>query len=303
MVEKDSLTEDETLHGKWYLMYKKLTDGVDVTSLDLSDMDYIHAPKQAFYADPFGVKAGESYQVFFERFDYKRGYISCFDIDDKTISDVSLGVDVHLSFPNVFMVDGKYYMIPESCHLDKVNIYECVQFPNTWNLRKTIIHNVHSGDNQLLYKDGKWWIFNITYHEQNNFFCVWYSDDLLGTWKPHAKLNVHNKRMNHDITRGAGRIFVDVCGRLIRPAQYSRRGINGEGVILYEINVIDENEYDETAVEIIVPSIVGARAVHTFSVCDGLMLMDGRGERSTDFPYVDIDVQAEIQIINEINKM
>lgn len=309
MEENANLTPDELLHGKWFIQYKKTTGGIDAAQLDLSNMKAIKAPSGEFYADPFAIQINDEYQVFFEKFDYKKGSIATFTIAENDaiseVTDVNIGVNVHLSFPNLFIHGSNFqgYMIPESCHLNQVNLYECVSFPSKWTLCKTLIPNVHSGDNQLLFKDGLWWIFNMIYHNNQNHFCAWYSDDLLGDFIPHPKLNVHNANIkNNDITRGAGNIFTDKYGRLIRPAQYSHRGINGEGVILYEITKLNTESYEETAINLILPDIVdGIRATHTFSVCDDLILMDGRASRSTDHPFADINIETEIQKINEIN--
>lgn len=299
---------DEWLHGKWFLMYKEMDGGIDASNLDLiSDLKYVNAPPMQFYADPFAVKQGDLYHVFLESYDYKKGTLSSFVINESMehgqLTPVDIGVNVHLSFPHVFDINGDFYMIPESCHLNQINLYRCVNFPNKWIHTKTLIPNVHSGDNQLLFRDNKWWMFSMVYHNGTNHFCIYYADDLLGEWRQHKIANINNTRPNNDITRGAGKIFTDKCGRLIRPAQYSNKSINGEGVILYEIKELTADTYVEEPVNIILPSLIydDIRAIHTFSVCDNLILMDGRKVRSTDPLFTSGSVESEIALINSIN--
>ncbi len=298
----DNISDEEWLHGKWFLLHKRI-DGIDAANLDLSGMKVIEAPAGQFYADPFVMKQGEAHEVYFELFDYKKGQFAKLTIDGDTVTDpvpVDIGVASHLSFPYVFETDGELYMVPESCHLNQINLYH--HAGGVWSLDKTLIPYVHSGDNQLLFHDGMWWMFCMVYDNarNRNVLAIYYSATIHGEWGEHELVNPEADMRNDHVSRGAGRIFTDTEGRLIRPAQYSNRGVNGEGVILYEIKNLTTTGYSEEVVTVIRPDDVGARASHTFSVSDGILLMDARQERETDPPFVSIS-DDDISAIDKLN--
>lgn len=302
MIDKEKLIEDEKLHGKWFILYGHISDPIK-----FEDLKQIHAPFGQFYADPFSVKEGDLHYIFFELFDYKKGSLAYFTVDKNLNHSepkpIQIDINPHTSYPHVFKHDGIYYMIPETCHLDKINLYQCVSFPDKWELKTTLINNIHSGDNTLLYKDNKWWLFCMVYHNGENKFCIFYSDNLFDGWKEHNIINTKNPKLdNNSVTRSAGRIF-SFGGKTYRPAQYSDRGINGEGVVLYEIIELTATTYKEKAVNIISRSdFKDIRAMHTFSVNDGLMLLDARTERLTDHPFHEINKDETLEQINNKNK-
>lgn len=300
-----SCTPNELLHGKWSIFYKYI-DKLDATNVNLVGLTAVHAPKGYFYADPFSIKHNGTDYVFIETFDYVKGVLSVFDINKPDIiRNVNIGEFVHLSYPHVFKHDGAFYMIPESCHLNRISLYKAETFPLVWKKVKTLVDNLHSGDNTILYHNNKWWMFSCVYKNTCDNFSIYHSDSLFGTWKEHAKFNPNNKHRNDKISRCAGRIFIDSIGRLIRPAQYSEGGINGEGIILYHIQHIDELSYKETAVNLILANQVNneLRASHTFSYSDGLLLLDGRPTRQEDHTNTMVDIKAELEKINRLNEV
>ncbi len=312
MVERDKtpLTEGELLHGKWFIMYKKIEDDFDPTNINLEGLKYIHAPSNIFYADPFCVLHDNVYYIFIETFDYKKGTLGYFVLDkDMNASEFRpiRGIESpHLSYPHIFKEDGIYYMVPETCHLNSINLYECTSFPDQWKFKKTLIENVHSGDNTIIKHNNKYWMFNTIYSDQINHFCIYYSDSILGPWHKHRLVNEEHKNVyniyNEDRTRGAGYVFKTDDGRIIRPAQYSMRGINGESVILYEIIKLTEEEYHETPINIICEQLVpDVRAMHTFSAANGLILIDGRLEKPTDIIDKKINIKKEMEKIENTN--
>jgi SAM-dependent methyltransferase len=75
-------------------------------------------------------------------------------------------------------------------------------------------------------------------------------------------------------------------GKLIRPAQYSIDGQNGERVILYEIEKLNASEYIEKPFQIIgKEQLPFLRNCHTFNYCNELLIMDYCGQRETDKEY------------------
>ncbi len=304
------LTEGEKLHGKWFIMYKKIDDNFDPKNINFDNLNYIHAPSNHFYADPFCIKHNDLYYIFLETFDYKKGTLAYFTIDEdmkaSEIKDITGIPSPHLSYPHVFKENDKFYMIPETCHLNKINLYECVSFPNEWKLNKTLIDDVHTGDNTILKHNDKYWMFTTVYKNGLNNFCIFYSDTIFGPWRKHSKVNVEYKQehgiKNEHLTRSAGNIFKTSDGKIIRPSQHSDRGINGESVTLYEIIKLTEDDYHEQPINIVSKELVPqVRAMHTFSVKDGLMLIDGRLERDTDEEYKKINTKKEMERIENTN--
>ncbi len=300
------LTPDEKLYGKWFIMHKKINQ-FDPYNIDLQNMKYINAPSGQFYADPIPIKHNGLYYVFFELFDYKNGKIAYYTLDDQLnnseIKLIDIDISTHTSYPYIFKEGNTYYMIPETCHQDKINIYECKSFPNIWRFKKTLINNVHAGDNSIIYHNGMYYLFTVIYKNNRNNYCIYYSHSLMGEWKEHALVNINNAINNEHLTRCAGKM-IQSNGKLIRPVQYSDRGINGEAVILYEIKNLTPTEYNAVPLNIVSKSMLDTiRATHTFSVCEDLLSMDGRLERTEDHPFTktNINISQELTRIQETN--
>jgi SAM-dependent methyltransferase len=135
----------------------------------------------------------------------------------------------------------------------------------------------------------------MIYKNNRNHFTIYYSDNLFKNWKEHDIINYkYNNLTNEHLTRGAGNIF-RINDKIIRPAQYSNRGINGEAVILYEIKNLTKSSYQEVPFDIISREYLkNTRANHTFSLCDQLITIDSRLERQTDHPYSKINIEKEL---------
>jgi hypothetical protein len=296
------LTDDEKFYGKWFIMHKKINN-FDPKNIDLNNMKYIHAPSGHFYADPIATKHNGLYYVFFETFDYKKGELAYYTLDENLnqseIKKIDIDIGPHTSFPYIIQDNEKYYMIPETCHLDRIGLYECISFPDKWRFKKTLVDKVHAGDNSVIWHNNMYYMFTVIYKNNRNHFCIYYSESLMGEWKPHKLVNMDTAIGNEHTTRCAGKI-IQKDGRIFRPAQFSDRGINGEAVTLYEILTLSPTEYHSVPVNIISKSMLNTfRATHTFSLCDDLISMDGRLERTEDHPFT----KTHINLEEEIKKM
>lgn len=310
MVEKMAeLTEDEKIYGKWRIMHQKIAN-FDYNNVILDNLKYINAPSGQFYADPIIVKHNELYYVFFELFDYKVGKLAYYTLDknlnNSEIKFLDIDIQTHTSYPYIFKEGDTYYMIPETCHQDRIGLYECKSFPQKWRFKKTLVENVHAGDNTVIYHDGLYYLFTVIYKGGRNHFCIYYASSLLGEWKEHKLVNVNVSQPNEHLTRGAGIIF-QRDGKLIRPSQYSNRGINGEAVTMYEIVRLSPIEYHEVPLTIISKSNVDAvRAIHTVSVYDDLVTLDGRQDRygdsrDEDTLFIELNLEKELKDILDNN--
>ena len=128
-------------HYQWQLIFNLK----NVNSKTYKDFKKIIPPNDRFWADPFIVFKDKLYYVFFEEFVYskKKGHISFLIIDEKgNYSDVKKIIEknYHISYPNIFNWNDKFYMIPESQENQTIEIYECLEFPTKWKFYKKLYY-------------------------------------------------------------------------------------------------------------------------------------------------------------------
>lgn len=91
-----------------------------------------------WYADPFVVTINGVDHIFAEQYDRvkKIGRIAVVKINAGKITKPKTIIkeSFHLSFPNVFCVNGKYYMIPESVASNQIRVYKMGQNVYEWEL-------------------------------------------------------------------------------------------------------------------------------------------------------------------------
>ncbi|VTP62755.1 Uncharacterised protein [Leclercia adecarboxylata] len=96
--------------------------------------------KYIFQADPFIIDKDDRLYVFYEAFSFlnSKGVLRCRILNNalEEIEDLKLeGFDdlkCHLSFPFLFQLDGKLFMIPESSERKEVILFQSVDFPARW---------------------------------------------------------------------------------------------------------------------------------------------------------------------------
>lgn len=213
----------------------------------------ILAPSGLFWADPFLlVRAGKTY-CFVEEYQFssKRGRISVIEFaGEKTIRHgVALEEDFHLSFPFLFEYNGELYMCPESSECRQVRIYKCKQFPLEWELISVPFDNFSMADSLLFPKDDKWWLISSVDRAGLGDHCselnLYFADSPLEKkWTPHPKNPIC---VDATAGRNAGLILEE--NRVFRAAQ--RQGFDqyGEGLSVFEIVSLSENDYAEVAVK------------------------------------------------------
>jgi folate-dependent phosphoribosylglycinamide formyltransferase PurN len=242
----------------WILLYKFENDSRVAESF--FRYKFMISPKDKFWADPFVLFRDGEYYVFFEEYSYhsKKGHISVMKIkeDGKHSSpNIVLEQTYHLSYPFLIEDQEHLYMIPESCHNSTVELYECIEFPLKWELKKILLNNVWAADTTVVKHNGKFWLFTTVKsncHISSNTDDLWlyYSDSLVSSeWHSHPS--------NPIVTdcrygRCAGRVYCD-NGRLYRPAQNCTDHY-GQGVNVMEIVRINENEYEEKLIQQLMPN-------------------------------------------------
>ena len=264
-------------HYQWQLMFDLDNRG----SKPYSDFKKIVPPKDRFWADPFIIFKDNIYYVFFEEFIYKKnkGHISFLTIKEN--GDYSKPTKIlersyHLSYPFIFTHNEKYYIIPESSTNNTIDAYECSEFPKRWSFHTTLMENITATDSILFYKDGKWWLFTSITRYQNqkreNELFLFYSDNPLSDkWISHPKNPIVS---NSKGSRSAGKIFEE-NGKILRPAQDGSKRY-GYGIIFYQINVLNETDYQEKEIRTIYPWDKKIIGVHSYEQENKLTVIDIR---------------------------
>ncbi|HJP91475.1 MAG TPA: hypothetical protein VJ875_05940 [Pyrinomonadaceae bacterium] len=254
---------------QWVLAYR----------IHKGDFQYLIPPVDRFWADPFPIKVGEQYYIFFEEYlnSAGRAHLSVIQVDQTGIvsgpAEV-LKLDCHLSYPFVFEWRGDYYMIPETGDKNVVSLYRSASFPFDWQLEQVLLEATCPLDATLVEVDGTWWMF-VNIQEEGvlvnwDELHVYYADSPHGPWKPHARNPVIS-----DVTRArpAGNLFWlnDV---LYRPSQDSSMRY-GYATTISRIDNLSPTEYSETEVAKILPDwdkdVIG---VHTLNKFDEITVID-----------------------------
>ena len=142
-----------------------------------------------YLADPFVINRNGKNYCFVEDFDYlkQRGSIAVYELADGGAVRVGTALEegFHLSFPYLFEYQGELFMCPESSENKDIRIYQCLEFPLRWKLKKIAMEKISAADTMIFPKDGKWWMFT-------NIDAVGIGDHCSELFIFSAKLSVRN---------------------------------------------------------------------------------------------------------------
>ena len=206
----------------------------------------------AFVADPFMVKIGDDWLMFFEVFNQKRyqGEIAFARSQDGyhwTYQHIILAEDFHLSYPYVFEFESNWYMIPESCEANSIRLYRAKKFPDTWEFVKEILVGSRFVDASILHFNDVWWLFvgvEPTAGAACSLMRLYYADRLLGDWVEHPMSPIVSNSLA--ISRSAGRIR-QIADLPIRFAQDCTKTY-GHNVTAIQIELLTKSEYAESKI-------------------------------------------------------
>jgi hypothetical protein len=268
--------EKLTSSEQWVLAYR----------IDNGEFKYLIPEPDHFWADPFPLKVNGKHFIFFE--DYVkaagRAHISVIEVDQSGMvgspRDV-LKLDCHLSYPFVFEWSGDYYMIPETGDRNVVELFRAVSFPFEWQPVKILLEANCPLDATVIEIDDTWWMF-VNIQEEGvavnwDELHLYYADNLLGPWKPHARNPIVSDVRS---ARPAGRLF-RTGNALYRPSQNSSMRY-GYGTTISRVTKLSTSEYNEKKVLEILPqwdkNIIG---IHTLNVCEDIVVVDCLAKRSS----------------------
>ena len=188
----------------------------DVSNPVLTGRDVIDINAK-FVLDPFMMLNDNKYYMFFQAVNRKtnQGDIAYAESQDGKhwkYQKVILDEKFHLSYPYIFSWEDNYYLIPESHQDLSVRLYKAVSFPDKWTYVGNLLTGYHYIDPSIFRYNNKWWLFVNTDFDNLNLY---YSNNLLGEWKPHPMNPV--VKFNKNIAKSAGRVITD-NGQLYRMA-------------------------------------------------------------------------------------
>lgn len=267
--------------SQWFIAYRRQKPFS--VPFDASGFQIIHPPAGHFFADPFVIEDGGKNYIFFE--DYvaakDKGVIGFVELDGQggcSAPRVVLEKAYHLSYPFLFRVDGRIYLIPETGENRTVELYSTDNFPYDWQLVKIMLAGRRTVDATVLPHAGQYWLFATVLADDDVYgkgeLYLYHADNVLADWHAHPGNPVSTDLAN---SRPAGGIFAE-NGRLIRPSQYFGDRY-GEGVVFNEIVALTGQEYRERKLTEVGPHWrENNKAFHTynrngwFEVVDGVMV-------------------------------
>ena len=245
-------------------------------------LEKVLPPGDRIWADPFLWKRGDNWFVFCEEwiFGQPHGHIAVLPLSPEgrpaSPSRPVLRKDHHLSYPFLFEHEGSLHMIPEGGNGRAIEAYECLEFPDRWRHKATLMQNLRYADTTLFQHRAKWWLF-VTIQRgvfalNRDLFLFWADTPLADTWKPHPCNPVVRGLTS---ARPAGRVF-ELGGRLFRPSQNSLLRY-GHSLRINEIIRLDMKHYEERLVTEVRPNWEeGIRANHHIDWCEGMVAMDAQ---------------------------
>jgi hypothetical protein len=198
-----------------------------------------------FVADPFLVKEGSTWYLFFEVYnlDTKQGDLAVATSWNTLFWDYQgliLDEEFHLSYPYVFKWEDEYYMIPESFEANSIRLYKAEEFPKKWKFVQTLVEGGEYVDNSFVHYNGKFWLFSAA--ETNDKLHLFYADDLLGPWQEHPLSPIVEN--NKHKARPSGRMIV-YKNELYRYTMDVDPKVGYHQVFAYRITELSPTSYQE----------------------------------------------------------
>lgn len=265
-------------NSHWYIRFGWLDQAFSKPE-QLNNLFEIHSPHKFTFADCFYAEDNDQYYIFFEEVDDQHpvGFLSVVEVfKDGTHGPIQtiLKLDYHLSYPCVFQVEQNWYMIPESCARQTIELWKAVEFPYKWEKHSNLMENIAAVDSTPFYYEGLWYLFTSTRRDCKKFgdrLDLFFCEDILNpVWQEHPMNPVATGKIQQ---RMAGNIF-NYNGKLIRPSQDSLKRYGGH-INFNHITKLSPTEYAEQYIESLYPNWnKDDDGCHTIDVHEDFILVD-----------------------------
>ena len=223
-------------------------------------------PPHRFHADPF-FHGGA---MLVEAMNSRTGKGELLRIDDGEQRPID-GLAGHVSYPGGIEVDGRRYIVPESCDWSKPAIF-AIEQDSAVRVADLDIDEAAILDPTLLRHDGRVYLFGNRTGEGPSVLRLWSSNDLFSRFEPHPaspiRTSIRGGRMAGAIHRWPDGMF--------RLGQDFTNGY-GDGIVAFRIEELTPAAYRET--EAGAASFDGVEGPHTLDMRPGELLFDWYEER------------------------
>lgn len=201
-------------------------------------------------ADPFMVKHGDEWLMFFEieNIDSGRGEIGLARSSDALawrFDRIVLREPFHLSYPCVIHTDDGWFMQPECEASGHLRLYKAIDFPLTWELHSEVTGLALVDATPFRHAD-RWWMIGLRGFRRSDEMVIYRAEQLTGPWIAHARNPITSG--NRRNARPAGSV-VRVDGKLIRFAQDYEQHY-GSAVRAYVIDTLTPADYVERPADV-----------------------------------------------------
>jgi hypothetical protein len=198
-----------------------------------------------FVADPFMVRAGGFWYMFFEVLNQQtnKGEIGLATSEnglDWKYRQIVLTEPFHLSYPYVFEWNDEHYMVPETLQMEAVCLYKADEFPTRWSQVGQLV-KARCADPSIFHFDDKWWMFACSTPYQHDTLRLYFAENLLSPWAEHPASPIVTGDKHK--ARPGGRVLV-LDDRIIRFAQ-DCLPVYGTQVRAFEISELTTSSYVE----------------------------------------------------------
>jgi hypothetical protein len=261
-----------------------------ICSRDGQYLKTVTPPPDRFWADPFIIEDDGKTYIFVEEQigagKGSKGTLGVFELfPDMTVSPLVsiLEKPYHLSFPHVFRIGKKWYMIPETHENKTIDVYRAANFPYTWRYETTLMSGVEAVDTVVFEHNGTWYLFTSVGGAGGNLngsLSLFYADTFPSeTWTPHPQNPICSGMRN---SRMAGALVI-TNGTIYRPAQDCLKEY-GQNTNINEIIELTSYSYKEKIVKTIRPArSLKEVCTHTVNYSDRFMVRDVKIRRFIPF--------------------
>jgi len=183
----------------------------------------------------------------------------------------------HLSWPFLVEDGGEIFLLPEASATGRIQLFRAAPFPDRFEPDAVLVEGFAGVDPTVVRHAGHWYLFATDRVDQDETrLHLFVAEALRGPWRRHPMSPVADDLR---AARPAGPLFT-YEGSLFRPAQDCSRTYGG-GVVINRIEALSPELFREVPVARLDPDPTGPcpDGLHTLTVTDGAILIDGKRER------------------------